>query len=502
MTLTVGLLADRVGGRMAGPTNAVGPQSRANTADTNNTKDNDPKDTNTTGALDTADAAGVTVTDVTHDSREVEPGHLFCCVVGDNVDGHRFGQHAANAGASALLVERVLDVGLPQIVVPDVRAAMGPAAAEVHGHPSKELTVVGVTGTNGKSSIVQLMADIWSQVGVRNEIVGTLVGARTTPEGPDLQRAFRQAADRSVQAMAIEVSSHALALHRVDGVDFAAAVFTNLGHDHLDFHHTMDDYFEAKASLFEAERSAAAIVNTDDPYGRRLADRVAVPLTGYSLADAVDLRFDGPISHFRWRDQPITLQLAGAHNVSNAVAAATCAQVIGIDPVDIADALCATSPVRGRFEAVDAGQPFHIAVDYAHTPDALGAALTAARQVAGDRRVIVVFGCGGDRDVQKRAEMGRVAEQGAEVVVVTSDNPRSEDPLAIIDAIVAGMADPTTATVEPDRQGAIDTAVSAAEPGDVVLIAGKGHETYQIIGDRTIDFDDRRAALRALGVAA
>ncbi len=449
----------------------------------------------------------VEIVDVTHDSRQVESGWMFCCVPGATVDGHDYGQTAAEAGASALLVERPLAVDVPQVLVEDVRVAMGPAAAAVHGDPSQQLLLVGVTGTNGKSSIVQLLSDIWSQVGIRNEIVGTLVGARTTPEGTDLQRLFRAAVDRGIEAMAIEVSSHALSLHRVGGSRFDAAVFTNLGQDHLDFHETMENYFEAKAQLFESDYSAKAVINIDDPYGRRLMESTKIPAVSYRLTDAEGLRYERAISRFGWRGHEIVLQLAGQHNVLNALASATAAELLGMEPVDIADALCATSPVRGRFEAVDAGQPFQIAVDYAHTPDALAAALVASRQVAGEGKVIVVFGCGGDRDVQKRAEMGRVAQQGADVVVVTSDNPRSENPADIIKNILEGI-DRTASEVadrvivESDRQRAIELAVETATDGDMVLVAGKGHETYQIIGNETIDFDDRQVLLSALGVGA
>lgn len=469
MTASIEALAHRVSGRLVGP-------------------------------MADSTSPGAEVVDATHDSRQVKPRWLYCCVPGLVVDGHDFAAQAVADGASALLVDRPLPIDAPQIEVDDVRAAIGAAAAEVHDDPSRELTVVGVTGTNGKSSIVQLMADIWQQVGTPAEIVGTLVGSRTTPEGTDLQRLFRVGANRGVKAAAIEVSSHALSLQRVAATRFRAAVFTNLGHDHLDFHHTVENYFEAKASLFTLELAEHGVVNGDDPYGRRLIESASIPLTEYRLDHAEGLVFDGAISRFRWRGHDVVLQLAGAHNVLNALAAATTAEVLGIDTADIADALCATSPVRGRFEAVEAGQPFHIAVDYAHTPDALTAALAAARQVAGERRVLVVFGCGGDRDVQKRAEMGRVAEQGADVVVVTSDNPRSEDPNTIIENILEGVTEVDSVTVEPDRQAAITAAVESATSGDVVLIAGKGHETYQVIGDETIDFDDRRAALVALGV--
>lgn len=440
--------------------------------------------------------------DATHDSRQVEPGWLFFCVPGASVDGHDFADAAVTAGAAALMVDRPLDLPVPQILVDDVRSVMGPVSAAIHGDPSTELTVVGVTGTNGKSSIVQLLADIWAQTGTPAEIVGTLVGARTTPESTDLQRQFRRAVDRGIEAMAVEVSSHALSLDRVAGTRFACAVFTNLSQDHLDFHGTMEAYFAAKATLFTPELSVTAVVNGDDPYGRRLLDAPSVPTTRYGIDDATDLTFDRAISRFRWRDHEVVLQLAGSHNVLNALAAATCAELLGMEAVDIADALCATSPVRGRFEAVDAGQPFHIAVDYAHTPDALDAALAAARQVAGDGRVLVVFGCGGDRDPDKRADMGHIAQQGADTVIVTSDNPRSEDPTAIINNILEGIDDRSGVIVEPDRQAAITAAIKAATAGDMVLIAGKGHETYQVIGDQQIDFDDRRAALNALGVAS
>lgn len=462
------------------------------------------------GAEPAPGSASAAVIDATHDSRQVEPGWLYCCVPGANVDGHDFADQAVAAGAAALLVQRPLDVTAPQLLVDDVRAAMGPAAAEIHGHPARDLMVVGVTGTNGKSSTVQLLADMWERAGIAAEILGTLQGARTTPEGTDLQRMLRGFAERGVRAVAMEVSSHALSLHRVAGTRFAAAMFTNLGRDHLDFHKTVEAYFEAKAALFTDAYTEVGVVNVDDEYGRRLADpalaeRHGIRIVPYGLGDADELEFIGPTSRFRWRDLPITLQLAGTHNVLNALAAATCAELLGMEPVDIADALCATSPVRGRFEVVEAGQAFHIAVDYAHTPDALDAALTAARQVAGAGRVIVVFGCGGDRDLEKRAEMGRVAELGADRVIVTSDNPRSEDPDVIIDAVVEGMeAAPTDGRleIEPDRRAAIHLAVSEADAGDLVLIAGKGHETYQIIGDHTIDFDDRAVALEALGVGA
>ncbi|MDH3293381.1 MAG: UDP-N-acetylmuramoyl-L-alanyl-D-glutamate--2,6-diaminopimelate ligase [Acidimicrobiia bacterium] len=444
----------------------------------------------------------VRIVDATHDSRQVEPGWLYCCVPGHRVDGHDFAPEAASAGAVALLVERRLDVHLPQLVVPSVRAAMGPVAAEIHGHPSRQIQVLGVTGTNGKSSIVQLLADIYQQSGLRADIVGTLKNSRTTPEATDLQRLLAQAARAGHDMIAIEVSSHALVMGRVDGTRFASTIFTNLGHDHLDFHASIEDYFLAKARLFTEQFTDHHVINIDDPYGRRLAGMAPGKVDTYSLADADNLHYEGPSSSFSWRGRQIMLPLAGAHNVGNALAAAVCAEAHGIAVDAIVAGLAATRPVRGRFEMVGGSQPFHVAVDYAHTPDAMEAALVAARQVAGSNRVLVVFGCGGDRDAKKRPEMGRVAEKGADVVIVTSDNPRSEDPEAIIEAIMTGIGNRDHVMVEPDRAEAIGHAIDQASAGDIVLIAGKGHETYQIIGDETLHFDDVEVAAARLEALA
>ncbi|MEZ5406711.1 MAG: UDP-N-acetylmuramoyl-L-alanyl-D-glutamate--2,6-diaminopimelate ligase [Acidimicrobiales bacterium] len=445
--------------------------------------------------------SGVTVDAITHDSRAVAPGTLFCCVPGARADGHDFALQAAAAGAVALLVERRLAVDLPQLLVGDVRRAMGPAASAVYGHPSRQLTVIGVTGTNGKSSTVSLLAAIWEKAGQRAEVYGTLTGARTTPEAPDLQRQLRESRDRGVSVVAMEVSSHALELGRVGGTRFAAAVFTNLGRDHLDFHGDVESYYRAKARLFDAAYTDTAVVNLDDAHGRRLAGELAgagITTHGYALADAEGLQADGPRWRFAWRGHPVTLQLAGRHNVSNALAAATTAAALGLDAAPVVAALEEARPVRGRFELVDGGQPFHVAVDYAHTPDALEAVITAGREVTAGR-VIVLFGCGGDRDHDKRPEMGAVVDRLADVAVVTSDNPRSEDPDAIIAAVVSGMGpDPERVRVEPDRRRAVALALSLAAPGDLVLLAGKGHETTQVIGDRVLPFDDRAVALELL----
>jgi len=443
------------------------------------------------------------VADATHDSRAVAPGSLFCCVAGAGFDGHDFAADAVAAGAVALLVERQLDntpdiARTPQLVVDSVRAAMGPAAAHIHGDPSDDLTIIGVTGTNGKTSVVHLLDLVLARLGHRVETIGTLSGARTTPEAPELQRILADARDRNIDVVAMEVSSHALDMHRVDGTRFAATIFTNLGHDHLDYHHTMDEYFAVKARLFDPRFTAQSIINFDDARGVQLAQMTTTDVTSYRLDDLDDLDINGPACRFTWKGQPVELRLAGAHNVSNALAVAAVAEKLGHEDTDIADALCAVDAPRGRFEFVNVGQDFHVVVDYAHKPEALAAVLDAARSVAVDARVVLVVGCGGDRDREKRPKMAAIAEELADTVVLTSDNPRSEDPQAIIDEMITGLSSPNAALIQPDRARAIAHAIGLARPGDVVLIAGKGHEDYQVIGDEVIDFDDRSVAARAL----
>ncbi len=445
----------------------------------------------------------VVLSGATHDSREVRPGDLYCCVVGASHDGHDFAAQAVVEGAAALLVQRVLDLAVPQLVVTDARAAMAPAAAAIHGEPSAAIDVVGVTGTNGKTTVVSLLGHILAETGHEVEVMGTLTGARTTPEATEVQRQLAEARDRGVTHVAMEVSSHALELHRVDSVHFAVGVFTNLGADHLDFHGTADAYFAAKARLFEAGRSAVAVLNLDDPRGRSLAESVEVPVVGYSVATLEELHLHEVPARFRWRGQDVALPMAGAHNVSNALAAAESAVAVGVDPAGVARALRSAAQVPGRFERVDNRMGATVVVDYAHTPDALEAALVAAsdlRQPGGE--VWVVFGCGGDRDQAKRPQMGAVASSGADHVVVTSDNPRSEDPLRIIEAIRSGCTGEPI--VEPDRRAAIAAALGRAGDNDVVLIAGKGHEQGQVFADRTEPIDDRdvaRELLRADGAA-
>ena len=434
------------------------------------------------------------VTAVSYDSRAVHPGALFCCVRGERVDGH---DHAR--GAVALLCERVLPVDVPQVVVADVRTAMANAAAAFHDHPSRALEVVGVTGTNGKTTTTHLLRAVLEADGRRTGLIGTLTGARTTPEAPDLQAQLAQLRDDGHRAVAMEVSSHALAQHRVDATWFAVAVFTNLSQDHLDYHRTMEAYFQAKARLFEAARTARAVVNTDDPHGRILLDAAVVPTRGYSMADAVDLDVGPRGSAFRWEGEPVQLRLGGAFNVSNALAAAAAARELGVGASTVAAGLSSVASVPGRFEIVEAGQPFTVVVDYAHTPAGLELLLSDGRRSAAPgARVIVVFGCGGERDRDKRPLMGAVATRDADVAVLTSDNPRREDPAAIIADVRSGVTGTGTLRVEPDRRAAIRLAFAQAHKGDVVLIAGKGHETTQVVGSRELPFDDRTVAREEL----
>ncbi len=455
------------------------------------------------------EADAVDVLDVTHDSRAAQEGSLFCCVPGERVDGHRFAGDAVTRGAVALLCERALpETTAAQVLVPSTREAMGPVASAFHGRPSRRLELVGVTGTNGKTTTCHLLRSVFAVAGRTAAVIGTLTGARTTPEATELQAQLAALVADGTDAVAMEVSSHALALHRVDGTWFAAAVFTNLGHDHLDFHRDVDRYFEAKARLFTSGFTAAAVVCVDDDYGRILADRAdraGLAVHGYSLDDVDGLEVGVDHGRFRWRGVEVVVPLGGRFNAANALAAATTGEVLDMTPDAIAAGIASAAPVPGRFEAVAEGQPFAVIVDYAHTPDGLEQVLTAARDAAAGHEVIVVFGCGGDRDRAKRPEMGAAAVRLADRVVLTSDNPRHEDPQAIIADVIEGIADTSGLTVEPDRRQAIALAVAAARPGDIVVVAGKGHETTQVIGDTELPFDDRqvvRDALSELGGAA
>jgi len=449
----------------------------------------------------------VEIEDLAYDTRAVAPGSLFFCVRGARFDGHELAARAIEAGAAALVVERAVASSVPQVVVSDSRAAMAPAAAEFFGRPTEELEIAGVTGTNGKTTTAFLLHSILTAGGRRPGLLGTIesrVGGerrpaiRTTPEAIDLQRTFREMLDAGDRSCAMEATSHGSQFGRLDHIRFAALLFTNLTQDHLDLHGTMEAYFEAKRRLFLRGQPSAAI-NVGDPWGRRLAADRPDALT-YGFAEDAMLKPDAL--------DGIDLKLRGRFNVENALGALAVARLLGIEHDAIARGIEALEGVPGRFETVDEGQPFTVVVDYAHTPDSLENVLTTARDLDSGR-VICVFGCGGDRDREKRPLMGRIAAELADVAIVTSDNPRSEEPDAIIDEILAGMTDPSNTVlqgveVEPDRRAAIARALEAASAGDIVVIAGKGHEQGQQFRDRTVPFDDRevaRAALRRLGAA-
>jgi UDP-N-acetylmuramoyl-L-alanyl-D-glutamate--2,6-diaminopimelate ligase len=461
---------------------------------------------------------------VVHDSRDVTPGALFCCIPGARSDGHDFAPAALDAGASALLVERLLEPAATQARVDSVRATIGPLCSRFHGRPSESLRVLGVTGTNGKTSTTYLLEAIARANGERTGVIGT-VEARidddviplrhTTPEATDLQSLLARMRDHAVGTVAIEVSSHALDQHRVDGTRFAAVTFTNLTHDHLDYHGTVAAYFEAKALLFDPRFSTRAAVNVDDPHGVALCERArhrGLDVFTYSIGDSdadvhardVVLRRDASVFEMvdarNGRRGEVRTSLVGRFNVSNVLAAATTAIAGGIPFEAVLAGVGARVLVPGRFEQVPTGRDFAVLVDYAHTPDALETVLTTARALVDGGRLLVVFGCGGDRDRSKRPLMGEVATRLADVAILTNDNPRSEDPDAIARDVLAGVpAGREQPEVELDRRAAIRTALHAAQRGDVVVIAGKGHEPGQTIDGVTTPFDDRVVAAEELG---
>jgi UDP-N-acetylmuramoyl-L-alanyl-D-glutamate--2,6-diaminopimelate ligase len=470
------------------------------------------------------------ITGLAYDSRAVRPGDLFFCVGGFTTDGHDFAPQAVRDGAAALIVERPLQLGVPEVLVGSARAAMAPIAARFFRHPARELQVVGVTGTNGKTTTAFLVRALLEACGVQCGLLGTVksvIGGRerpverTTPEAIDLQADLRAMLEGGDRACAMEVSSHALELGRTDALPFAAAIFTNISRDHLDFHATMEDYFQAKRRLFLAsgEPPGVSIVNVADSYGRRLAAELEGVRT-FAVEQPADYRATGLrcdfggcrfAVHTPEGDRAVSLPMPGRFNVANALGALAAVHALGHALDVLVEALDRGARVPGRFEPVHEGQDFAVLVDYAHTPDSLENVLSAARELVGSGegggRVICVFGAGGDRDRGKRPLMGEIAARLADVVFVTSDNPRSEDPEQIIGEIMAGTAGAGTAgagTAEVrsigDRRAAIIEAVAAARRGDVVVIAGKGHEQGQeFAGGRKLPFDDVTVARQALG---
>jgi UDP-N-acetylmuramoyl-L-alanyl-D-glutamate--2,6-diaminopimelate ligase len=448
-----------------------------------------------------SDMRRLEVNSLTERVQDVKPGALYFCVRGANSDGHDFAREAVQQGAVALVVERMLDgISIPQVQVGDTRAAIAPMAAEFYDHPDRKLRIAGVTGTNGKTTTTQLLASIFRHRGWPTTTIGTLSGQYTSPPAVDLQRMLSDAVTRRDHSVVMEVSSHALDQHRVDSVRFNVAVFTNLTQDHLDYHKSMSRYFEAKTLLFEPGRSDNAVVNIDDEYGRQLTDRLAIPVLTYGLSDAKNLVMSAHGSTFEWEHQSISLRLLGRFNVYNALGAATAARAAGVQASDIAEALSQVEPVRGRMEQVEEGQPFTVIVDFAHTPDGLENVLASARALAepNSGRLFVVFGAGGDRDVEKRPLMGEVAKRLADFVVVTNDNPRTESPEAIVDQILGGMPDRQNVHVFLDRKVAIEQTIQHVSRNDVVVIAGKGHETTQEINGHKQPFDDGRVVVDAI----
>jgi UDP-N-acetylmuramoyl-L-alanyl-D-glutamate--2,6-diaminopimelate ligase len=462
-------------------------------------------------------AADVVVSGIAYSSAAVRPGDAFFCVPGFAHDGHDFAADAVKRGASAVVVQRPLEgVDAPQFLVGDTRAALAWGAAAYFGRPSREMHVVGITGTNGKTTTTYLVDAIVRAAKHQTGVIGTVetrikderqAAARTTPESSDLQALLARMRDAGVSAVSMEVSSHAIDLHRIDAVDFAVVAFTNLTQDHLDYHRTLEEYSSVKRRLFTDFEARARVVNIDDPLGAELADAIDGCLTvGRSpnasiRAEDEELSSAGSVLRLvtPQGQRLVRLPLAGAYNVSNALVAAGCGLALGIDLDTVVGGLEAAPQVPGRLERVECGQDFAVVVDYAHTPDSLEKATAAMRDVTSGR-VIVVFGCGGDRDPDKRPLMGLAAGRSADLSIVTSDNPRSEDPVGIILQVEDGLREAGGAyEVQVDRRRAIARAIAEARPGDAVLIAGKGHEDYQIFADHTVHFDDREVAREELG---
>ncbi|MFH0520075.1 UDP-N-acetylmuramoyl-L-alanyl-D-glutamate--2,6-diaminopimelate ligase [Streptomyces sp. M41] len=469
----------------------------------------------------------VEITGITHDSRAVRPGDLYAALPGARLHGADFVTQAAGLGAAAVLTdptgaERAAATGLPVLVVENPRARMGELAATIYGHPGRDLLQLGITGTSGKTTTAYLVegglktARATGLIGTVEMRIGDerIKSERTTPEATDLQALFAVMRERGVEAVAMEVSSHALVLGRVDGCVFDIAVFTNLSPEHMEFHSDMEDYFRAKAQLFTPKRSKLGVVNVDDEYGRRLAKEAGVPVVTFSAEGHPDADWRAEDVEIGPLDSTFTVigpkgeriaarsPIAGPFNVANTLAAIVALAVAGLDPQTAADGIAAVPGVPGRLERVDAGQPYLAVVDYAHKTDAVESVLKALRKVT-EGSLHVVLGCGGDRDRTKRAPMGAAAARFADTAVLTSDNPRSEDPLAILATMLQGAASVPVhergeVQVFEDRAAAIAAAVARAEPGDTVLVAGKGHEQGQDIAGVVRPFDDRQVLREAI----
>ncbi|MDQ7096167.1 UDP-N-acetylmuramoyl-L-alanyl-D-glutamate--2,6-diaminopimelate ligase [Desulfosporosinus sp. PR] len=461
----------------------------------------------------------VLIKGIAMDSRRVQPGDLYACVPGFKVDGHDYAAAAVASGAAALVVERFLPLPVPQVKVASVRQALGPIAAVFYGHPSQQLELVGVTGTNGKTTITYLIEAIAKKEKKKVGIIGTLgsridgreiPGERTTPEATEIQQLLGEMVSAGVSVAVMEVSSHALDLGRVAGCEFDVGIFTNLTQDHLDYHKTMEEYLNAKSRLFAElqgkKQPKLSILNSDDPAFSKLSQVSAAPVVSYGIhnsadyrAESVEVTAEGVRFQIRFRGglQDIRYATPGFFSVYNALAAFAWGVERGFAPQAVAEALAEIPGVPGRFESVRCGQPFQVIVDYAHTPDGLENVARTARDFT-QGRLITIFGCGGDRDRGKRPLMGEAASRWSDFLIVTSDNPRTEDPDLIIKEVLTGVSGVDYVALR-DRKEAIWTACRMAKPGDTLLIAGKGHETYQIFGTEVHPFDDREVAREALG---
>lgn len=465
---------------------------------------------------------GLTIKKIEYDSRQIKLGDLFVAIQGFSDDGHKYVHSAIKRGAVAVVTQK--DGGFQaraKIIVPDTREALALLASRFYGYPSKRLKVVGITGTNGKTTISYLVKSILEQKEKKVGLIGTIAywlddkrmdAINTTPESLDLQRMFQRMLEQKISAVVMEVSSHALALHRVDGTDFDVAVFTNLNHEHLDFHRTMEAYRNAKGLLFKKlkERKSCAVINIDDPNWRYFSQQSQAQCLTYSLndpnADFFVTTFictpDKSLISIATPSGELKLdfKLIGESNIYNALASVATGFALGIDPEKIKSGLEAVTGVPGRMERIQAGQDFNIWVDYGHTPHALERLLKSARKIT-KGRLLLLFGCGGDRDQGKRPMMGKVASQYADLIFLTEDNPRSEDPEAIAQQIMHGVEDKAKVQIIIDRAEGIKKALKAARAGDTLVLAGKGHEDYQIIGDKKIHFSDKETVLELLNDA-
>ena len=444
------------------------------------------------------------ITRVENDSRDCEPGTLFFAMPGTTQHGSRFARDAVARGASCVVADEVIKLDAPVVVVPasQLRALLAHASATLTGHPEAKAKLVGVTGTNGKTSVTSIVASLARALSWNTASIGTLTNERTTPAAPELYRTlaaivanFDSATNNSL--IALEVSSHALDQHRVDGLRFCVAAFTNLSHDHLDYHGTMEEYFQAKAALFTSEYAKRAVIWTDDAHGERLAEMTVLPVTRVSRSDAVDVVTSLRGSTFFWRGHLVNSALVGDYNVDNALLAMAIMSTLGANDADVAASMGDVTSVPGRFDVLY-GHGVTVIVDYAHTPEGLHRLLSDVRTLQPEGRIITVFGAGGDRDRTKRGEMGRVASSASDLTIVTSDNPRSEPPDAIIDAVMSGVTPGAEVVRESDRRRAVALALDGATAGDVVILAGKGHESTQTVGDLVLPFDDRELAKELL----